>query len=170
MSTPKKGKEIERKFLLPHLDVSCIAAKVSDIEQYYIKVDVKSEVRLRHVKNRAPQTIHMFFMTIKGSGDLVRPEVETQTDRDYYTFLLQAKEGNLIEKVRYQINYDNLTLEVDEYKGKLLGLVILEVEFESEEQAAAFELPDWAQGAIEVTNDKRFKNKNLAFAETPPTL
>lgn len=58
-------------------------------------------------------------------------------------------------------NYD-LVLEIDSYLDTLDGLYILECEFKSIEAADAFELPPWASGAMEVTYDPRYKNKNLA--------
>jgi CYTH domain-containing protein len=53
-----------------------------------------------------------------------------------------------------------VTIELDVFRGGLSGLCVAEVEFPSEEEAAAFSPPDWF--GREVTDDERFKNKSLA--------
>jgi CYTH domain-containing protein len=58
-------------------------------------------------------------------------------------------------------------LELDRYHGDHDGLITMEPEFTSEEQMNAFVLPDWAQGAVEVTHDSRYKNRNLALHGLP---
>ena len=63
----------------------------------------------------------------------------------------------MIEKTRTRIVYDGMVWEVDEFFGDNLGLVVAEIELESEEQS--FAKPDWI--AEEVTNDARYFNANL---------
>lgn len=49
---------------------------------------------------------------------------------------------------------------MDIYNDDLDGLVTVETEFSSEEQAEAFVKPSWF--GDDITEDKRYKNKNLA--------
>ena len=63
----------------------------------------------------------------------------------------------LIEKTRRNIDFRGNVWEVDEFFGENAGLVIAEVELESENQS--FEKPEWI--AREVTGDKRYYNANL---------
>jgi adenylate cyclase len=51
------------------------------------------------------------------------------------------------------------------YKGDLEGLVVAEVEFDSEEAADAFAEPDWL--GRDVTEDVRYKNQRLARDGAP---
>ena len=67
---------------------------------------------------------------------------------------------NTIYKKRYQFEVDDLTYAVDIFEGELEGLAYLEIEFESEKLANSFETPDWI--IKDVTNDRRFKNQELA--------
>ena len=51
------------------------------------------------------------------------------------------------------------------FSGVLAGLMVAEVEFGSEDQADAFEPPEWF--GAEVTDDARFKNQKLACEGAP---
>ena len=66
-------------------------------------------------------------------------------------------ERPLIEKIRYRIEHQGLTWEVDEFDGDNAGLIIAEVELDAENQTVV--LPDWV--GEEVTDDPRFYNANL---------
>lgn len=80
-----------------------------------------------------------------------------------------AIQGKLIEKNRYDIPlYDGLIAELDIYHGDLEGLIIVETEFKTEEQADSFIVPDWF--GEEITENKRYKNKNLARLENVQDL
>ena len=50
--------------------------------------------------------------------------------------------------------------ELDVFKGKLEGLVCLEIEFDSVEEANSFNVPGWVKK--EVTNDIRYTNSELS--------
>jgi adenylate cyclase len=63
-----------------------------------------------------------------------------------------------IEKTRRKIPYAGFIWEVDEFLGDNLGLVIAEIELQSETQS--FVKPDWI--GLEVTGDRRYNNSSLA--------
>ncbi|CAA6823855.1 MAG: Adenylate cyclase (EC [uncultured Aureispira sp.] len=71
--------------------------------------------------------------------------------------LLKICQGSIIKKRRYLLPYDNLIWEVDEFEGDNTGLIIAEVELESEDQI--FALPSWIKE--EVSDDNRYYNANL---------
>jgi CYTH domain-containing protein len=66
-------------------------------------------------------------------------------------------EKPLIEKMRYKIEFQGLVWEVDEFFGENQGLLIAEVELESEDQP--FTKPEWV--GEEVTGDPKYFNANL---------
>ncbi len=66
-------------------------------------------------------------------------------------------EQPIIEKNRYKIAHDGLVWEVDEFRGVNEGLIVAEVELESEEHV--FTKPDWI--GEEIVNDPRYYNSNL---------
>jgi adenylate cyclase len=76
---------------------------------------------------------------------------------DARTFLDQLCERPIIEKYRFRIPHQGMTWEVDEFLGENAGLVVAEIELESESQA--FAKPDWV--GDEVTQDGRYANASL---------
>lgn len=66
-------------------------------------------------------------------------------------------EPGFIDKRRYLVRHANHTFEVDEFYGENEGLVIAEVELQSEGEA--FERPDFI--GQEVTGDIRYYNSQL---------
>ena len=146
----EKYMEIERKFLidkLPPLDgVEC-----EKIEQGYVLLS--PEVRVRQKGDK-------FYYTEKSDGTLVRKEYEKEiTEAEYREFLAKIC-GEIVEKTRYYIPLGKYTAELDVYGGRHAGLCVCEVEFECEEEAMAFIPPDWF--GKDVSDDKRYKNKNLS--------
>ena len=71
--------------------------------------------------------------------------------------LLQLCQGGVIDKRRYLVKSGSHIFEVDEFYGDNEGLVMAEVELESETER--YEKPDFIDR--EVTGDKRFYNSHL---------
>jgi CYTH domain-containing protein len=70
-------------------------------------------------------------------------------------------------KTRHLITYGDYELELDIYSGDLQGMITLECEFPSREEARSFTLPPVFSQALEVTDDFRYKNKYLAEQGMP---
>ena len=94
------------------------------------------------------------------SDALVREESDFYITKEEYENTVGKGLDNTIYKKRYQFEVEGLTYAVDIFEGELEGLAYLEIEFESEELANSFETPDWI--IKDVTNDRRFKNQQLA--------
>lgn len=142
--------EIERKFLLDYLPVNIDKYKKNDIKQTYISYE--PELRLMQMDNK-------FFLTKKIGNGMIREEYETEINSEFYNFLINGI-NNTIYKTRYFIPLSIKTIaEIDVYHNKLDGLKTVEVEFETEEEANNFEVPNWF--GKEVTNDKKYKNASL---------
>ena len=87
-------------------------------------------------------------------------EVELPLTKKAYEHLREKADGSIITKTRYIIPIENnRNIELDIFHGYLEGLVFAEVEFESEEEAAAYCMPDWF--LEDVTFDKRYRNSFL---------
>ncbi|MDI7258580.1 MAG: CYTH domain-containing protein [Thermodesulfobacteriota bacterium] len=145
------GKEIERKFLLKS-DAWRGLAEGTMYRQGYLNSVKERTVRIRTVGDKA-------FLTIKGlTVGATRTEYEYEIPSDECNAMLDnLAEKPLIEKKRYKIAKDRLTWEIDEFFGDNKGLIVVEVELASEEQA--FEKPEWV--GEEVTGDPRYFNANL---------
>lgn len=144
--------EIERKFLIKQLpsDLSNYAKK--ELEQAYLCTE--PVVRIRKEDNN-------YYLTYKGIGLMVREEYNLPLIKDAYEHLKTKADGRIISKTRYLIpEKDNLTIELDVFHGDLSPLVLAEVEFETEDAANSYRMPDWF--SQDVTTDPRYHNSNLS--------
>ena len=144
------GKEIERKFLVDGNDWR--KAQGATYRQGYLSTAKERTVRVRVTDDKG-------YVTIKGvSKGATRVEYEYEIPmQDAQEMLDTLCERPLIEKRRYKINYRGLTWEVDAFLGENEGLVLAEVELESEDQTV--ERPPWI--GQDVTDDPRYFNVNL---------
>jgi CYTH domain-containing protein len=154
------GREIERKFLVHEPPADLGRRPSTRIEQGYLAVGADgTEVRVRRRDGDAT-------LTVKGGRGRSRTEEEIAIDAGRFERLWPLTEGRRLEKTRYVIPAaDDLELEVDVYAGALAGLTVAEVEFAGEDEASAFEPPDWF--GREVTDDARYKNQRLARDGAP---
>ena len=146
--------EIERKFLVKSDDFKSLAFKKSRIIQGYISKNPARTVRIR-TKGVSG------FLTIKGIGNasgLSRFEWEKEIPVDEALQLLQLCENGSIDKMRYEVQVGSHIFEVDVFAGDNEGLIIAEIELETED--AVFEKPFWL--GAEVTNDERYYNAYLS--------
>jgi CYTH domain-containing protein len=144
------AKEIERKYLVKGEQWRTLATGII-YRQGYIPTAGNQTVRVRLVGEQG-------YLTIKGPRiGISRTEFEYPIPlEDAQEMLLNLCAKPLIEKKRYKIKYQDLIWEVDEFFGENAGLIIAEVELESENQL--IDLPDWID--CEVTDPKYF-NSNL---------
>lgn len=145
--------EIEKKYLVDSIP-SVSNFKFYEIIQAYLSFE--PEIRIRKKNDE-------FFLTQKGSGSLIRKEIETKINEISYSILFSLIQSKIINKTRIEIPLSkNIIAELDIYHDELEGLVTVEVEFASEDQANNFNKPDWF--GKEITVNDKYKNKNLANA------
>jgi adenylate cyclase len=152
--------EIERKWVLDAPPDGLEDREHDRVEQGYVALDDHAEVRVR--RKGAKHTL-----TIKSEPGLTRVEEELEIDADRFASLWALTEGRRVVKTRHLVPLGELTVEVDVYAGDLDGLVTAEVEFASEEAAAAFAPPAWL--GREVTGDPRYANRALAVSGPAPS-
>ncbi len=140
--------EIERKFLLAN-DSWRQNAMGTLFRQGYLSVEPGRTVRVRLEGDVGK-------LTIKGkSQGISRSEYEYEIpQQDAAEMLDKLCLKPLIEKTRYRIEHAGLVWEVDEFYGVNEGLILAEVELESED--AAFERPDWVG-----EDNPKYSNSNL---------
>jgi len=145
------AKEIERKFLV-NGDAWRALGNGTRYRQGYLSTVKGRTVRVRTIADKG-------FLTIKGVTEgISRTEFEYEIPIDDANALLDGLcERPLIEKDRYKIAFGAHTWEVDEFWGDNVGLIMAEVELESEDQA--FEIPEWI--GREVSDDSRYFNASL---------
>ena len=144
------GIEIERKFLV--IGTAWRQGVGVRFSQGYLNRDQTRTVRVRLAGSQA-------FLTIKGlSVGASRAEFEYEIPAADAEQLLKLSDGPVIEKIRRVVDFAGSTWEVDEFLGENAGLVVAEIELQSEDQK--FSKPDWL--GEEVTHDARYFNSSLA--------
>ncbi len=146
------AQEIERKFLVKG-DFRPEAEKKTRIIQGYLSSVPERTVRVRVKGDKG-------FLTIKGMGNASgasRYEWEREIPVGEAEDLLQICEPGAIDKIRYLVKSGGHLFEVDEFFGENQGLIIAEVELQSEDEA--FVKPDWL--GEEVTGYTRYYNSML---------
>jgi adenylate cyclase len=146
--------EIERKFLVRSTLFKKQAFSQNRIKQGYLSSVPERTVRVRLKGDHA-------YITIKGAsnkGGVSRFEWEKEISVDEAETLLLLCEPGVINKTRFEVKVGHHIYEVDEFYGGNSGLLLAEIELQSEGEA--FEKPNWL--GQEVTHDSRYYNSNLS--------
>ena len=149
--------EIERKYLVDRLPDNLEQYPHTEIEQGYLCTS--PTVRIRKAGD-------VFWMTVKErlstpSTAIHNREEEFQLDERTYNRLKSKCDGRIVRKTRYRIPLENLTAELDVFHAEHEGLIIVEVEFPSSEDADRFTPPSWF--GSDVSLDYRYTNSHLAL-------
>ena len=143
--------EIERKFLVDPVKW-CPAEGGTKIIQAYLGFAPNPTVRIRLSGEKA-------FLTIKGrSNSIARPEFEYQVPVEDALEMFRLAISYPVEKIRYEVIHEGFLWEVDVFSGKNEGLILAEIELESEFQE--FPIPEWL--LEEVSYDGRYYNSFLS--------
>mgnify|MGYP001036905289 CR=1 FL=1 len=144
--------EIERKFLVVG-NYKSDAYTHHHIVQGYLSSVPERVVRIRINNDKAYLTIKSTIEDSKFSRYEWEKEIPVEDAQD----MLKFCEKDIIEKTRYLVNVGEHLFEVDEFYGSNQGLVMAEVELQSEDEE--FEKPEWL--GKEVTLDVRYYNSML---------
>ena len=145
-------KEIERKYLLKNDDWKPLVEKSYIIQQGYLNSDPNRTVRIRILDDKG-------ILTIKGKNEgISRLEFEYDIPYDDAKELIELCEKPFIKKTRHIVNQGSQIWEVDEFEGENKGLIIAEIELESENTKV--NLPSWI--GKEVSHDPRYYNSSLS--------
>jgi len=153
------GTEIERKYLVKQAEWRSHKEQIlqqnpamgKKYSQGYIPTSNGTTVRVRIIGTQG-------YLTIKSKTlGYTRAEFEYPIPVvDAEQMLNSLCQQPLIDKIRYKINYQDLVWEVDEFKGENQGLIVAEVELESENQQ--IDIPYWIDREV---NDPKYFNSNL---------
>lgn len=152
------AKEIERKFLVAVDSYKSMARDSRRIVQAYLSTSKDATVRIRMIDNRA-------YITVKGSNaGCVRDEWEYEIPvADALLMIERCHLENAIYKTRHYVEYEGHIWEVDEFAGRLQGLVVAEIELDSPDEY--FELPPFVDK--EVTDNPKYFNSVLSTLSYP---
>lgn len=149
--------EIERKFLIDKekfLDAHRPLQLQNNvyIAQGYLSTDPERTVRVRVMGNTG-------WVTVKGKSSedgLTRFEWETEINVNDAKDMLGMCTGT-ISKLRYYIEHDGKTWEIDAFDDDNSGLIVAEIELQSETETIT--IPSWV--TVEVTGDPKYYNSAL---------
>ena len=151
----RHNREIERKFLVTWLPDNLKQSRSFVIEQGYLATESAGrQVRLR----KTDRATSLTFKVGRGSH---REEREIKLTPKQFATLWPGTAGRRLRKVRYEIPWDNVLIEIDIYRGRHAGLVVAEVEFPNRASCRRFQPPWWF--GREVTGEKRYSNVRLAL-------
>jgi adenylate cyclase len=151
----QNNREIERKFLIKRLPDDLKRSRSLIIDQGYLATEPAGrQVRLRKTGRSASLT----FKVRRGTH---REEREIKLSPKQFAVLWPGTAGRRLRKVRYEIPWKNVLIEIDIYRGRHAGLVVAEVEFPDRASARRFKAPWWL--GREVTGEKRYSNVRLAL-------
>lgn len=144
--------EIERKFLIRDDRWRQQADAGQRIAQGYLIGARDASVRVRIEGDQANLNIKSATLGI------YRQEYEYSIPlEDAREMLDNLCEKPIIDKVRYHVSHAGHLWEIDVFEGENAGLVVAEIELDSEDEA--FEQPDWL--GQEVSDDARYYNVSL---------
>lgn len=151
-SAPRMSVEIERKFRVVS-DAWRPGATGVSVRQGYLTASRDLTVRVRIAGPLAT-------LTIKGpTAGITRAEFEYPIPvEDAAQLLADHCGGRIVKKTRYRVAHEGRVWEVDEFEGANAGLVLAEIELESEDDS--FATPEWV--GAELSGDPRFNNSALA--------
>lgn len=146
--------EIERKFLVTSEAYKQQASSEQRIVQGFLSSHRERTVRIRIKANKG-------FITVKGlssESGTSRFEWEKEIPVEEAEALLKICEPGVIDKTRYEVTVGNHLFEVDEFYGDNEGLVVAEIELNTEGEY--FEKPNWL--GEEVTGQIKYYNSQLS--------
>ena len=147
------GVEIERKFLVDHEKWEQLPKpEGTHYRQGYILSNKEQTVRVRVSDKKA-------YINLKSKvSDISRKEYEYEIPLEDGVEILNEFTKNGTKKTRYRIPFDGKTWEIDVFEGDNDGLIVAELELQSESEE--FRRPDWV--TTEVTDEGKYTNASLA--------
>lgn len=143
--------EIEHKYLVISDQYKLMSELKSEISQGYLSRTPSRTVRVRIKDDKG-------FLTVKGITEHdSRMEFEYQIPKTDAEEMMAFCECVPLQKTRYIVNYCGNRWEVDEFHGKLEGLVLAEIELKH--SGEHYELPPFV--GKNVTGDPKYYNSAL---------
>jgi CYTH domain-containing protein len=132
--------EIEKTYLLKYLPQDLQNFSSKEILDIYIPLSVNHpELRIR--KNGDFLEITKKIPVSEDNMSIQTENTIPLTQEEYNT--LSKVEGKRVRKIRYQYKYKEYIAEIDIFQDELEGLVLVDFEFEKEEELKNFEIPDF---------------------------
>ncbi|MEN3289707.1 MAG: adenylate cyclase [Bradyrhizobium sp.] len=146
--------EIERKFLVKTDSWRAHVTHSERLRDGLVAREDDLKVRVRCYGNRTTLCVK------SGRQGISREEFEYEIPRDHAESIFAHCTGRILEKTRHYVPAQSGVWEIDVYHDVLDGIVIAEIELDSE--TAVVEMPDWI--GAEITGDPRYSKTNMLDA------
>ncbi len=140
--------ELEKTYLAKFLP-DCLAdcAKTEMLDLYLPLSSLHPHLRLR----QRGKILEMTKKTLTKPGDASSQLEQTiKLDQEEFNALVNVQ-GKKLRKTRYNLERDCRIIEVDVFQDELSGLVLVDVEFASNEEKDNFQIPDFC--LVDVTQE-----------------
>lgn len=140
--------ELEKTYLAKYLPdlTGCESKEIVDI--YVPKSSEHPTLRIR--KNGTKFEITKKFPVQEGDASAQTEHTIILTEQELLA--VAAVDGKRIEKQRYLYHYVGRIAEIDVFQGNLKGLVLVDFEFDTQEEKDAFTMPDFC--LVDVTQEE----------------
>ncbi len=155
---------IQEKYLVRHIDMTGLPSHQRlDIQQIYLKTkDKRTQIRIRR---RGQDGLNFYFLArtrIVGDNRSIEEE-ELIPEQEYCNLMrLQDQKTQVLAKERICFLWNNMHFEIDIYRGRHVGLIILRTESSGAGAKSMPGVPPCIATGKKVTHDARYHDKNLA--------
>jgi adenylate cyclase len=182
------AQEIERRWLVDKPKalflIDAFMAEGHEYWQGYLsEPGSQNAIRIRSEAPTDPKKPIGYWLYIKSGFGMTREESKLSLEpgqfHDLKNMMIKANMGYLSKK-RYTLpifhtakpgsQANNLIAELDIFDAPLEPLVIVEIEFTSEEEANTFDVKAYPWLGKEITKDKEYGNMSLAWKGLPKVL
>jgi CYTH domain-containing protein len=146
--------EIERKFLVKNDTWRARVTHTERLRDGLVAREGDLKVRVRCYGKRTTLCVK------SGRQGLAREEFEYDIPRDHAEAIFAHCTGRILEKTRHYVPGPSGVWEIDVYHDALEGIVIAEIELDSE--TASVDRPEWL--GEEITGDPRYSKTNMLDA------
>lgn len=156
------GVERERRWLCPSVPRALIRQTLT-IEDLYV---TGTRLRLREMRPVGGGPGQLRLSRKADVDDQTRLITSIYLPEDEFAVLARALTGARLSKIRHRLHAPpGVLMSVDEFRGALSGLILVEAEFQSAEELAAFPTPEFA--SREVTREPQYTGGWLALHGLP---
>ena len=141
--------ELERTYLAKYLPENISQASHKQITDLYIPSD-REQAKLRVRKSEDNYEITKKVLVNKNDAS-VQIEYTIPLDREEYQVFSHIP-ARRIEKIRYDYQYISYNAQIDVFQLNLLGLVLVDFEFKTQEKLLQFIMPDFC--LVDVTQEQ----------------
>ncbi len=140
--------ELEKTYLLKNIPEGLKDCEFKEVYDIYIpKESMHPNLRIR--KNGSKYEMTKKSPVKEGDSSIQREQTIILTEKEFEE--LTQLQGKRVRKKRYYYKYKDRIAEIDVFQDALKGLILVDVEFDSEKAKDEFEIPEFC--LVEITQE-----------------